>query len=61
MMIPTLDTYRDKRGKWRWRCVAFNGRILADGGEGYNTRRALNEALVLVRASFVAHVVAPEN
>jgi uncharacterized protein YegP (UPF0339 family) len=27
--------YQDKRGEWRWRLKARNGRIVADSGEGY--------------------------
>lgn len=27
--------YRDRRGEWRWRLTARNGRVIADGGEGY--------------------------
>ncbi len=30
--------YRDARGEWRWRLVARNGRIIAEGGEGYVRR-----------------------
>jgi uncharacterized protein YegP (UPF0339 family) len=26
---------KDKKGEWRWRLKATNGRILADSGEGY--------------------------
>ena len=36
--------YRDKKGGWRWRLVAGNGNVVADGAEGYatagNARRA---------------------
>ena len=35
----TFDFYEDKAGQWRWRLVADNGRIVADGSEGY-TREA---------------------
>lgn len=27
--------YKDKRGEYRWRFKAANGRIIADSGEGY--------------------------
>ena len=33
-----FELYRDKRGDWRWRVVAANGRVLADSGEGYSRR-----------------------
>jgi len=30
--------YVDKAGKWRWRLLASNGRIVADSGQGYTTK-----------------------
>lgn len=42
-----LDIYSDRKGKWRWRLVATNGKTLADGAEGYGERhRALHGAEV---------------
>ena len=41
-------TYKDKKGLWRWRIVASNGRILADSGEGYSSRAACEKGLALV-------------
>lgn len=35
MKTARLDVYLDAAGKWRWRHVAANGRITADGGQGY--------------------------
>ena len=31
--------YRDRKGHWRWRAVARNGRIVAESGEGYKRMR----------------------
>ena len=31
----TLALYRDAKGEWRWQFRAPNGRIIADGSEGY--------------------------
>ena len=40
MTQPALfHFYQDKAGEWRWRFVAANGRIMADSGEGYPTKR----------------------
>lgn len=33
-----VEVYRDRRGDWRWRVVASNGRIVASQGEGYRKR-----------------------
>lgn len=30
--------YTDRAGRWRWRYVAQNGNILADGAQGYSRR-----------------------
>jgi len=30
-----FELYRDKKGEWRWRLRARNGRIIADSGQGY--------------------------
>lgn len=44
-----FETYQDAAGEWRWRAVARNGKIVADGSEGYasqrNARRAVNRFL----------------
>ena len=38
-----VQFYRDKKGEWRWRHFAANGRITADsGGDGY--KRIVNAA-----------------
>jgi len=42
--MATLEVYRDKRGGWRWRLVVCNGRIVADGAEGYASRRNAQRA-----------------
>lgn len=34
-----VETYKDRKGEWRWRVRWANGLIAADSGEGY-TRRA---------------------
>ena len=34
-----IEIYRDQAGCWRWRFVAGNGAVLADGGSGYSDKR----------------------
>jgi uncharacterized protein YegP (UPF0339 family) len=34
----TVEYYKDEANEWRWRVIASNGRIVADGGEGYKTK-----------------------
>lgn len=33
-----IGFYRDRRGEWRWRVTADNGRIVAVSSEGYQRR-----------------------
>ena len=51
-----IEIYEDRLGEWRWRARAKNGRVTADGAEGYatksNVRRAVRRtggALLLAR------------
>lgn len=37
--------YRDQAGEWRWRLRAKNGRIVAEGGEGYKRYSAMVRTL----------------
>lgn len=39
MRRPRFIIYRDSRGEFRWRLKAANGRVIADGAEGYKTKR----------------------
>lgn len=37
-MEAKIEVYEDNAGEWRWRLVAANGKIVADSGEGYDTK-----------------------
>jgi uncharacterized protein YegP (UPF0339 family) len=39
-----VDIYQDKAGGWRWRLRARNGRIVAESGEGYSSKRKVLQA-----------------
>lgn len=42
--------YVDRAGAWRWQLQASNGRVIADGSEGYSSKRnAQNGVAALVR------------
>ena len=43
-MTTIIETYKAKDG-WRWRMLAENGRIIADGGEAYTRRHGLGRAV----------------
>jgi uncharacterized protein len=40
--------YKDRKGEWRFRLVAGNGKILAVSSEGYSSKRNALYALDLV-------------
>lgn len=40
-----FQIFRDSRGDWRWHLRADNGRIVADSGEGYASRRNAKRAI----------------
>ena len=48
--MGTFHLYRDKRGEFRWRLRARNGRIIADGSEGYAQKGSCEHGIALVRA-----------
>jgi uncharacterized protein YegP (UPF0339 family) len=58
MKTATFQVYRDRKGEYRWRLLARNGRIVADSGEGYETKRGVVRAIAgTLRAAFNAKVV----
>ncbi len=44
-----FEVYRDHAGEWRWRLVHRNGNIIADGGEGYSSKRAAKNGIKSVK------------
>jgi len=44
-----FEVYEDAAGEFRWRLVHRNGNIVADGGEGYADRGAVEDAVERVR------------
>lgn len=49
---PRIQTYQDSKGEWRWRLRASNGRIIAEGGEGYKTKQGITRAVDTVVEAF---------
>jgi uncharacterized protein YegP (UPF0339 family) len=53
MKIYTINLYRDIsiHEDWRWRVTSRNGRIVADSGEGYRSKKkCLTMAAALFRS-----------
>lgn len=46
---PTFEVYQDKADEWRWRLVATNGNIIADSGEGYQSKQGAKRGIESVR------------
>ena len=54
------EIYRDARKEFRWRVRAPNGRVVADGAEGYGNRADCVRMLtMLCRIAEVKHLVVP--
>jgi uncharacterized protein YegP (UPF0339 family) len=49
--------YRDSRDQFRWRLEADNYKIIADSGQGYNSKQHCMEAIELVQSSRDAEIV----
>jgi len=32
------EIYQDKRGEWRWRCLASNGKLVGASSQGYKNK-----------------------
>lgn len=47
--VPTFYVYKDDAGELRWRLRSTNGKVIADSGEGYKTKRALENAIGLIQ------------
>lgn len=46
---PTFEVYQDRADEWRWRLVATNGNIIADSGEGYQSKQGAERGIESVR------------
>lgn len=44
-----IEFYMDKAGKWRWRAVASNNRIIADSAESYANLGDCEQGVVALR------------
>lgn len=56
---PKFEVYQDKRGEWRWRFRARNGRILFQGeshSRNSDAKRAANTAYATVYGMAVAEL-----
>jgi uncharacterized protein YegP (UPF0339 family) len=47
----TFEVFRDNADEWRWRLVASNGNIIADSGEGYQSKQGVERGIESVKRS----------
>lgn len=53
-----FEIYEGRNKKWYWRLKADNGKIIADGGQGYSTSQNARRAVVKLKAVLVNRGVA---
>ncbi len=54
---PTFEVFEDSAGEWRWRLVATNGNIIADSGEGYQSKQGARRGIDSVKRTAPAATV----
>lgn len=55
-----FEVYQGKKGLFYWRLKAKNGRIIADGAEGYANRQNARRAVLQLKRGFADHWHAQE-
>jgi uncharacterized protein YegP (UPF0339 family) len=48
-LASSFQIYRDKKGEFRWRLRAGNGKIIATSGEGYKAKPDCEHGIDLVK------------
>jgi uncharacterized protein YegP (UPF0339 family) len=49
MSNATFQLYEDRANEWRWRLVHDNGHIIANGGQGFSSKRKAREGIGSVK------------
>lgn len=60
-MVNRVHLYQDKNGEWRWRFIAKNQRLLANGGEGYKNRQDCIDSAEMVTGTSFSQVDAARD
>lgn len=47
--MARFEVFQDTAGEWRWRLVASNGHIIADSGEGYQSKQGVKRGIESVK------------
>ena len=46
--MAKFQIYKDKKGEFRWRLIATNGNMIANGGEGYVSKSGCKKGIASV-------------
>ena len=47
--MAAFELYKDSKGEYRWRLKATNGQTIANGGEGYSSKRSALDGIESVK------------
>lgn len=48
-MAAKFELYKDAKGEFRWRLIASNGQMIANGGEGYSSKESAKNGIESVK------------
>lgn len=48
-MAAKFELYKDAKGEFRWRLVASNGQMIANGGESYKSKASAKAGIESVK------------
>jgi len=48
-MAAKFELYKDSKGEFRWRLIASNGQMIANGGEGYKSKDSAKNGIESVK------------
>lgn len=48
-MAAKFELYKDAKGEFRWRLIASNGQMIANGGEGYKSKDSAKNGIESVK------------
>ena len=53
-----FEIFEGRNKKWYWRLIAANGKIVADGGQGYSTSQNTRRAVIKLKTMLVEKGIA---
>ncbi len=56
-MAAKFELYKDPKGEFRWRLLASNGQVIANGGEGYKTKESAKNGIESVKKNAPAAAI----